>query len=211
MAEKNICGKIPLELHEKVRHEVERDEITTSEFIRKVIEEHFTEKGEVNMAVRTVAVQVSEELFARLKAVIAWDGRKQKQFLTDVIEQAICEVEKRMKEAGDAQLMIEQEEAEPEDTELGEAEPEDPEEADTEPEEAEPEEAEPENPEEADTEPEEAEPEDPEEADTEPGEAEPEDPEEEGTEPEETEQNDPEKEYAELEDTEPESIDKMQE
>ena len=42
MAEmKNICGKIPVELHEKVRAEIEEKETSTQIFIQQVIEEHF--------------------------------------------------------------------------------------------------------------------------------------------------------------------------
>ena len=42
MAEmKNICGKIPLDLHEKVRAEIELKESSTQLFIQQVIEEHF--------------------------------------------------------------------------------------------------------------------------------------------------------------------------
>ena len=95
MAEmKNICGKIPLELHAKVRQEIEQREISTQQFIQQVIEEHFTEKGgQVSMAVRTVAVQVSEELFARFKAAVAKKGCKQKDFLIAMIERAIEEIE----------------------------------------------------------------------------------------------------------------------
>ena len=95
MAEmKNICGKIPLELHTKVRQEIEQREISTQQFIQQVIEEHFTEKGgQVSMAVRTVAVQVSEELFARFKAAVAKKGCRQKDFLIALIERAIEEIE----------------------------------------------------------------------------------------------------------------------
>lgn len=95
MAEmKNICGKIPLELHAKVRQEIEQREISTQQFIQQVIEEHFTEKGgQVSMAVRTVAVQVSEELFARFKAAVAKKGCRQKDFLIALIEKAIEEIE----------------------------------------------------------------------------------------------------------------------
>ena len=61
---KNICGKIPMDLHEKVREEIELTESSTQKFLQQVIEEHFNrveEKGEISMgAVRTVAVQVSE-------------------------------------------------------------------------------------------------------------------------------------------------------
>lgn len=41
MEMKNICGKIPTDLHEKVREEIERTESSTQKFIQKVIEEHF--------------------------------------------------------------------------------------------------------------------------------------------------------------------------
>ena len=62
MAEmKNICGKIPVELHEKVRAEIEEKETSTQIFIRQVIEEHFNRlegKGEESMERRTLAVQV---------------------------------------------------------------------------------------------------------------------------------------------------------
>ena len=52
MEMKNICGKIPLDLHEKVREEIERTESSTQKFILKVIEEHFSGKGEINMEKR---------------------------------------------------------------------------------------------------------------------------------------------------------------
>lgn len=87
---KNICGKIPLDLHEKVRQEIEETESSTQKFILQVIEEHFS-KGEMKMSMemRTVAVQVTEELFGRLKAVIMKKGCKQKDFLLAIIQQAI--------------------------------------------------------------------------------------------------------------------------
>lgn len=51
MAEmKNICGKIPMDLHEKVREEIELTESSTQKFLQQVIEEHFNRvegKGEV--------------------------------------------------------------------------------------------------------------------------------------------------------------------
>ena len=95
MAEmKNICGKIPLELHAKMRQEIEQREISTQQFIQQVVEEHFTEKGgQASMAVRTLAVQVSEELFARFKAAVAKKGCKQKDFLIAMIERAVEEIE----------------------------------------------------------------------------------------------------------------------
>ncbi len=99
MEMKNICGKIPLDLHEKVREEIERTESSTQKFILKVIEEHFSGKGEMNMEKRTLAVQVSEELFSRLKAVVAKKGCKQKDFLIAIIEQAIETAEAEWEQA----------------------------------------------------------------------------------------------------------------
>ncbi len=98
MAEmKNLCAKVPVELHLKVRQEIEAREISTQQFIQQVIEEHFTEKGgQANMAVRTLAVQVSEELFGRFKAAVAKKGCRQKDFLIGIIEKAIEEIENEM-------------------------------------------------------------------------------------------------------------------
>ena len=102
MAEmKNICGKIPVELHEKVRAEIEERETSTQIFIRQVIEEHFNRlenKGEESMETRTLAVQVTEELFQRVKWAVTKEGIKQKDFIIRIIEKAVEEVEAKWKE-----------------------------------------------------------------------------------------------------------------
>ena len=102
MAEmKNICGKIPVELHEKVRAEIEEKETSTQIFIRQVIEEHFNRlenKGEEGMEKRTLAVQVTEELFQRVKWAITKEGVKQKDFIIRIIEKEVEEVEAKWQE-----------------------------------------------------------------------------------------------------------------
>ena len=102
MAEmKNICGKIPVELHEKVRAEIEEKDTSTQIFIRQVIEEHFNRlegKGEESMEKRTLAVQVTEELFQRVKWAVTKEGIKQKDFIIRIIEKAVEEVEAKWKE-----------------------------------------------------------------------------------------------------------------
>ena len=172
MEMKNICGKIPVELHEKLKLEVEELGISIPKYLEMVIEEHMTRKGEkANMAdLRTVAVQVTEDLFSRLKAVLAKNGMKQKDFLIGLIEEAIEKEEAKWKaESGEA----EETEGEPAESEM-----EDPETAESEPDEesAEPEAdeepTEPENEEPAEAEPteletEEAEESEPEEAESE--------------------------------------------
>ena len=171
MEMKNICGKIPVELHEKLKLEVEELGISIPKYLEMVIEEHMTRKGEkTDMAnSRTVAVQVTEDLFSRLKAVLAKNGMKQKDFLIGLIEAAL--------EKEEAKWKAEAEEAEETEGEPAESEMEDPETAESEPDEesAEPEAdeepTEPENEEPAEAEPteletEEAEESEPEEAES---------------------------------------------
>ena len=115
---KNICGKIPVELHEKVRAEIEEKETSTQIFIQQVIEEHFNRlegKGEESMEKRTLAVQVTEDLFQRVKWAVAKEGIKQKDFLIRIIEKVVEEVEAKWKE-------LEQPEETPEADRLEEAE-----------------------------------------------------------------------------------------
>ena len=172
MEMKNICGKIPVELHEKVKLEVEELGISIPKYLEMVIEEHMTRKGEkTDMAnSRTVAVQVTEDLFSRLKAVLAKNGMKQKDFLIGLIEAALEEEEAKWK--------AESEEAEETEGEPAESEMEDPETAESEPDEesAEPEAdeepTEPENEEPAEAEPTELETEEAEESEPEDAESE---------------------------------------
>lgn len=172
MEMKNICGKIPVELHEKLKLEVEELGISIPKYLEMVIEEHMTRKGEkTDMAnSRTVAVQVTEDLFSRLKAVLAKNGMKQKDFLIGLIEAAL--------EKEEAKWKAESEEAEETEGEPAESEMEDPETAESEPDEesvepeADEEPTEPENEEPAEAEPteletEEAEESEPEEAESE--------------------------------------------
>ena len=172
MEMKNICGKIPVELHEKLKLEVEELGISIPKYLEMVIEEHMTRKGEkTDMAdSRTVAVQVTEDLFSRLKAVLAKNGMKQKDFLIGLIEAAL--------EKEEAKWKAESEEAEETEGEPAESEMEDPETAESEPDEesAEPEAdeepTEPENEEPAEAEPKELETEEAEESEPEEAESE---------------------------------------
>lgn len=91
--EKNLCGRIPVELHAKVRQEIESRDISTHEFLQMVLEEHFSGKGVESMVARTLALQVSQEFFDRVKRVLVITGDKQKEFLYAAIEKAVIEVE----------------------------------------------------------------------------------------------------------------------
>ena len=152
MEMKNICGKIPVELHEKLKLEVEELGISIPKYLEMVIEEHMTRKGEkTNMAdLRTVAVQVTEDLFSRLKAVLARNGMKQKDFLIGLIEDAIEKEEAKWKAESDGEMTepdeaeadeepTEPETEEPDETASDEADEEETDETESETEETEPE------------------------------------------------------------------------
>ena len=106
METKGITCKIPLELHKRISEEIRETGSTMSQFIEMVIREHY-EKG-ANKAMekgRTLAFQVSEELFQRVKDYLEryeqTYGRRltQKEFVIGLIEQALEEAEEEFEAA----------------------------------------------------------------------------------------------------------------
>lgn len=106
METKGITCKIPLELHERISGEIRETGSTMSQFIEMVTREHY-EKG-ANKAMekgRTLAFQVSEELFQRVKDYLEryeqTYGRRltQKEFVIGLIEQALEEAEEEFEAA----------------------------------------------------------------------------------------------------------------
>lgn len=68
METKGVTCKIPLDLHNQISEEIRETESTMSKFIEMIIREHY-EKGanRIMEKGRTLAFQVSEELFQRVK------------------------------------------------------------------------------------------------------------------------------------------------
>ena len=91
---------IPESLHKKVREEQEEWGIKLNEYMERILKDHF-EKGEREMAngTRTLAFQVSEELFTRIKEHLKKTGQSQKDFVITLIEQALQDAEKNEEEA----------------------------------------------------------------------------------------------------------------
>lgn len=87
---KNLCAPIPEALHQRVRQEQERCGQTLSDYITGILKEHF-EGGTrtMNTNNRTIAFQVPEELFERLKDYLARNGLKQKDFILSLIEREL--------------------------------------------------------------------------------------------------------------------------
>ena len=90
---RNLCAQIPIPLHEKVRQEQEHLGKTLSEYVEQILTEHF-EGGRIMAGTRTMAIQISEELFQRLKDYLSKDHVSQKQFIIGLIEKALEEAER---------------------------------------------------------------------------------------------------------------------
>lgn len=109
METKGITCKIPLDLHNRISEEIRETESTISKFIEMVIMEHY-EKGAVKVMEkgRTLAFQVSEELFQRVKEYLEnyeknYHRLTQKEFVISLIEQALEEAEEEFEAARAAQ------------------------------------------------------------------------------------------------------------
>lgn len=106
METKHVSGVIPLDLHQRASEEIRETESTMSKFIEMVIREHY-EKGanKIMEEVRTLAFQVSEELFQRVKEYLenykkVYHRRlTQKEFVIGLIEQALEEAEEEFEAA----------------------------------------------------------------------------------------------------------------
>ena len=113
-----LTVSIPDDLHQKIREELEKQGITTSQFIEQAVTNFFENpKGDTNMATRTLAFQVSEELFQRVKAYLARYEEihhrrlSQKEFVIGLIEAELDEADEEF-EAAEAAAATENPEVE---------------------------------------------------------------------------------------------------
>ena len=86
---KNLCAMIPAELHARIMAEKEEMKLgTLAEYVERIFAEHF-EGGNDMQTERTLAVKISAELFDRLKEYLEKNHLKQKDFITQLIQQAL--------------------------------------------------------------------------------------------------------------------------
>lgn len=108
MAEKkNLCALIDIDLHRKITEAREQAGLTTAEYITNLLTEYYEMKENggnqimTTSKTRTLAFQISEELFQRIKSHLeretARTGRKltQREFVLGLIEEALAEAEKK--------------------------------------------------------------------------------------------------------------------
>ena len=105
-ATKNLCAQIDLDLHQKISEAREQTGQTTSQYITDLLTEYFKMKengGKTTMAnnSRTMAFQIPEDLFQRIKAHLEREtqrtGRKltQREFVLGLIEEALEAAERQ--------------------------------------------------------------------------------------------------------------------
>lgn len=106
METKGVTCKIPVDLHNQISEEIRETESTMSKFIEMIIREHYERGAEKSMGKnRTLAFQVSEELFQRVKEYLERYeqvyGRRltQREFIIGLIEQALEEAEEEFEAA----------------------------------------------------------------------------------------------------------------
>ncbi|MBM6888632.1 translation initiation factor 2, partial [Pseudoflavonifractor phocaeensis] len=99
------CAQIDIALHNRVTEEKDRLEMTTSQYITQLLMEYYEMKengGKSTMAnngSRTMAFQIPEELFQRIKTHLVRETARtgvkltQRDFVLGLIEQALAEAE----------------------------------------------------------------------------------------------------------------------
>ena len=106
---RNLCAQIPLALHAQVCEAREQSGLTTAQYITNLLIEYYEMKknggNQVmanNNSTRTMAFQIGEDLFQRIKAHLEREttrtGRKltQREFVLGLIEEALNEAERQV-------------------------------------------------------------------------------------------------------------------
>ena len=107
MEVKNLCAKIAVDLYRKVTDAKTKANMTTNEYVTQVLTEYYAwqENGGNIMAqktdnTRTLAFQIPEELFQRIKAHLDKESKRrgsrltQRDFVVGLIEAALEEAER---------------------------------------------------------------------------------------------------------------------
>ena len=117
MAEKRgITVKVEDELHRQVKEYIESHGMTMSDFVSQALEEMLHPRqqmgGNTMGATRTIAFQVSEELYQKIKEYLTANHMTQKEFMIGLIEEAL---EQDLEETAEEEESDEEDESEEQD------------------------------------------------------------------------------------------------
>lgn len=106
--QKNLCAMLPAELHSRVRAEQEQAGLTLSAYMTQLLTNYYEGgKEKMEKGTRTMAFQMPEEMFQRLKNYLeresARTGKKltQKEFVLNLIRRTLDEAERQEADDGD--------------------------------------------------------------------------------------------------------------
>ena len=116
---KGITVKVDAQLHAQVKEYIEAHGMTMGEFVSKALDSELhpsQTRGGVNMANRTIAFQVPEEMFDRIKDYLnRHPGLTQRQFMLGLIQ---AELDRDMQQTNETNQQPEEtEEEEPDENE----------------------------------------------------------------------------------------------
>ena len=89
---KNLCAQIPESLHARVRKEQERSVMTLGAYMTMLITEYYERKEGANMKdtnTRTLALQISVELFDALDRYVAKHKITKKDLITALLREKL--------------------------------------------------------------------------------------------------------------------------
>jgi transketolase len=101
---KNLCVQLPISLHAKVREEQEKSGKVLTAYFTELLTEYYEKRDKKMENTRTLAFQVPEEMFQRIKDYLANEservGRKisQREFILGLIENALEQPEENQSE-----------------------------------------------------------------------------------------------------------------
>ena len=106
--QKNLCAMLPAELHSRVRAEQEQAGLTLSAYMTQLLTDYYEGgKEKMEKGTRTMAFQMPEEMFQRLKRRLEREsertGKKvsQKEFVLGLIQRALDEAEQEADHGAD--------------------------------------------------------------------------------------------------------------
>ena len=109
---KGITVKVDAQLHAQVKEYIEAHGMTMGEFVSKALDSELHPpqmRGGVNMANRTIAFQVPEELFERIKDYLNRHHMTQRQFVLGLI---VAELDRDMQQTNEVEQQPENEDEE---------------------------------------------------------------------------------------------------
>ena len=109
---KGITVKVDAQLHAQVKEYIEAHGMTMGEFVSKALDSELHPpqmRGGVNMANRTIAFQVPEELFDRIKDYLNRHHMTQRQFVLGLIQ---AELDRDMQQTNEVEQQPEDEDEE---------------------------------------------------------------------------------------------------